>query len=341
MSEAVLQPVDEATDSSAPRLAGLARRGYFPERRIDPAVIMSLQAPSLPATMRALALDWGLIAAATWGSWTLFRSYGVTAWTLLAYALAVLAIGSRQKGLENLTHEGMHFNLARDRKLNDWIDKWFCGIWIAPAFDPDGQRITHIGNHHGHFAEEGVDGEYRGYIALGLGDLPRSSISASAKTVVMAFLRKTWWRLNGDYLSSPRRLVVIALFAAALQWLGLLKLLLLYWVVPYFAIYAPLRYLAEVSEHMGMHQDSEFKTSRNKLGWFQEWIMHPHGDGFHLVHHLYPAIPHQNLKQVHKMLMQDPIYRDCGTHTWSLIFPTRKGRSTLQDLLAKPRNASV
>jgi fatty acid desaturase len=94
-----------------------------------------------------------------------------------------------------------------------------------------------------------------------------------------------------------------------------------------------MRFLAEVSEHMGLEWTTEFGTTRNKLGWVQDHIMHPHGDGYHLVHHLYPQIPHHNLPKAHQLLMQDPVYREKGNHCTNLFFSFHESRTTLGDLL--------
>ncbi len=318
----------------SPDTYGVARRGYIPKTPVPPNEIRALQRLSTWATFRALALDWTLIATAGIGSWQAFIQFGVGPGTVALYVLAVIVIGSRQKGLENLTHEGMHYHLSADRKTNDRIGKWLCGMWIAPGFDPAMQRVSHVGDHHGHFAEPGRDMEFYGYEQLGLGRLPDINAFQSLKTLVIAFLRKTWWRVHGDYISAPRRLVILGIATPIMYALGWLHLILLYWVVPYGLIYLPLRYLSEVSEHMGLGFTTEFGTTRNKLGWFQEHVMHPHGDGFHLVHHLYPGIPHQNLRRAHTLLMRDEIYRIHGHHTYALFIGGNNRPTTLGELLA-------
>jgi fatty acid desaturase len=325
----IASPAPRRTDAT-----GVARRGYFPATPLSPEHLRSLQQLSTWATAGALTIDWVLIAVATAVSWLGFDAYGLTVFTVLVYLLALVVIGSRQKGLENLTHEGMHYHLSPSRATNEWIGKWLCGIWIAPGFDPSGQRVSHVGDHHGHFAEPGRDIEFHAYENLGLGDLPLTSVGASLRTLLIAFLRKTWWRLHGDYLSNPRRLLVIIVGAAVLWLVGIVHLVVLYWVVPYVLVYLPLRYMAEVSEHMGVGFSTEFATTRNKLGWFQERVMHPHGDGYHLVHHLYPGIPHQNLRRAHTMLMQDEVYRTKGHHTHAFLLSFRGRATTLGELLA-------
>lgn len=314
-------------------LSGVARRGYVPNVPLSPEEIRSLHILNTYATLLAVAIDWFLIVLVATGSWYSFARFGFGVGTLVLYALAILVIGSRQKGLENLTHEGLHHHLSDKRKVNDWISKWLCGMWIAPSFEIAGQRVTHVGDHHGHFAEPGRDIEFYGYQNVGLGRLPESSIIASGRTLFWVFLRKTWWRIHSDYVSVPNRLLIIAGALIILYLLGVMHLLLLYWVVPYLAAYLPMRYLSEVSEHMGLALGSEFSTTRNKLGWFQEWIMQPHGDGYHLVHHLYPGIPHNNLRRAHRLLMRDNVYRLQGHHTYAVVY-ARKRSSTLGDLLA-------
>jgi fatty acid desaturase len=131
-------------------------------------------------------------------------------------------------------------------------------------------------------------------------------------------------------------MLLAAAAIAALALTGGWLPLLLYWLVPYFCVYMPMRFLAEVSEHMALGQGSEFETTRNKLGWFQRYVMHPHGDGFHVTHHLYPRIPHQNLARAHRLLMNDPVYREFGNHC-SGLFPWSRERTTLGDLLISGR----
>jgi len=319
--------------SSRGEVTGVARRGYFPARPLAAEHVRSLQELSTLSTFGALLIDWSMIAVATLVSAVAFVSYGVTPMTVMIYLLAMIVIGSRQKGLENLTHEGMHYHLSSNRTVNDWIGKWLCGIWIAPAFDPSGQRVSHIGDHHGHFAQRDRDHEFHGYEQLGLGNLPLANAGASIKTLFVAFLRKTWWRVHADYVSNPFRLLCIAIVLASLWTFGFLHVVILYWVVPYMVVYLPLRYMAEVSEHMGLGLSTEFGTTRNKLGWFQERVMHPHGDGYHLVHHLYPGIPHQNLRRAHRLLMQDDVYRTQGHHTYAFLLSLTGRPTTLGELL--------
>src|SRR5205823_10321742 len=81
-------------------------RGFAPR---DPQLdrkVRDLQAPRVWASAQAFALDWLVIVIAASSSWGLFVAIGITPVSVVAYLIACLVIGSRQKGLENLMHEG-------------------------------------------------------------------------------------------------------------------------------------------------------------------------------------------------------------------------------------------
>lgn len=314
-----------------------ARRGFAPQDSEIDGAVRQLQQPSTSASLRVLAGDWALILIAAVASWRTFMAGGLTVWSVAAYVLAVFLIGSRQKGLENIMHEGTHLNLSPSPVWNDRIALWLVGMWMTPGWTPAVERPGHIGAHHENFGVRGRDFEFFGYQGLGLGRLPSESPIAGAWLLAYTFLRTTWWRIHGVVHSfGPRSWLVLAVAAIVLGLIGVLLPLVLYWVVPYFFVYMPLRYLSEVSEHMALGHGSEFATTRNKLGWFQKYVMHPHGDGYHLVHHLYPRIPHHNLARAHRLLMADPVYRLEGNHCWGL-FASLRQRTSLGDLLVSGR----
>jgi fatty acid desaturase len=314
-----------------------ARRGFAPE---DPEIdreVRELQRPSTRTSLAVLGCDWGLILIAAAISWRAFAAGGLTVWSLAVYVLAALVIGSRQKGLENLMHEGTHLNLSPSPAWNDRIAYWAIGMWMTPGWTPALERPGHIGAHHENFGVRDHDFEFFDYQRLGLGRLPSESLIGGARLLVHTFLRTTWWRIHGVIHSFGRRgWLLLIVSAIGLGLTGLLAPLLLYWFVPYLFVYMPMRFLSEVSEHMALGHGSEFQTTPNKLGWFQKYVMQPHGDGYHLVHHLYPRIPHHNLARAHRILLADPVYRSQGNHCQGLLASLRL-RTTLGDLLVSGR----
>lgn len=108
--------------------------------------------------------------------------------------------------------------------------------------------------------------------------------------------------------------------AKALYWPVILTLsvvfgfwleLLLFWFVPMFTTFQIIRYWAEMAEHSGLKNGHELYSSRNTFGNpIQRFLLHPHNDNYHLVHHLFPAVPHYRLKNAHMILMEDKEYKE-------------------------------
>ncbi|MFD8889981.1 fatty acid desaturase [Streptomyces sp. NPDC059566] len=70
-----------------------------------------------------------------------------------------------------------------------------------------------------------------------------------------------------------------------------------------------LRLIAEADEHIYSDSGTVFDATVSHVGLLHRVPVHPHADGYHTVHHLWPGIPHHALRRVHFMLMvQDPEY---------------------------------
>jgi len=77
---------------------------------------------------------------------------------------------------------------------------------------------------------------------------------------------------------------------------------LAYFWVP-FVLYLPvLRFLAEAEEHQYKEAESEFSSTFSNLSGLQRWFLHPHGDAYHLLHHMLPQVPHWKMAWAHWLL---------------------------------------
>jgi fatty acid desaturase len=77
----------------------------------------------------------------------------------------------------------------------------------------------------------------------------------------------------------------------------------LYWCVPFFLVLPILRFIAEAEEHVYAGATTIGAATVSNLGWLHRWMFHPHGDGYHALHHLRPAIPHHRLAIAHRRLL--------------------------------------
>ena len=67
------------------------------------------------------------------------------------YVLAVLILGNRQHGLALLGHDGTHYTLSHNRKLNDVLTNLFA--WWPLLLTNGGYRALHNG-HHKHLSTD-------------------------------------------------------------------------------------------------------------------------------------------------------------------------------------------
>ena len=67
---------------------------------------------------------------------------------LMVYALAVLVIGARQRGLADCLHQASHHCLASNKKLNFLLGTVFSGYTVFQSFY--GYQTSHVRNHHPH-----------------------------------------------------------------------------------------------------------------------------------------------------------------------------------------------
>jgi fatty acid desaturase len=225
--------------------------------------------------------------------------------------VGALVIGRQLRGLENLVHEGAHYNWSRhNHRLND-------ALTVGLAAAPVGAKIAdyragHM-RHHGRFGTV-HDPDLRRYRELDLEAMDRSSCGAFALSILRRFpsYQRGWLgEIGADSLWSLLPFVWATLFvvipALALAGTSAAWGAGMTWALGYLALLPLLRLVAEASEHVYTNSSSVFDATLTNIGWVQRYLVHPHNDGYHTVHHMWPGIPHHQLARVHRTLMlHDP-----------------------------------
>ncbi|ATB40900.1 fatty acid desaturase [Cystobacter fuscus] len=222
----------------------------------------------------AIGRDWAAIAAvitvALWlDRWYL---YPVAAWLIGAFQFALS---------EALLHEASHYNLFRKRSWNDRLEF----LYGLPFFCTVAQmRAEHLVHHRRlGMPEDQLVADYR---ALGL-DRPGVNmfwiwfvrpVLGFAGAYYCGVLSLRPWK-------EGRKIVafwaVVLLICAAL---GVLHLLVLYWLIPFFWSCQSYLYWSEITDH--------YRTRtgiRSNLSPITNFLHH--NNGFHYTHHHYPTIP--------------------------------------------------
>ncbi|MDR1188075.1 MAG: fatty acid desaturase [Bifidobacteriaceae bacterium] len=103
----------------------------------------------------------------------------------------------------------------------------------------------------------------------------------------------------------------------AAVWAGVAQMATARWAVLPFV-----RFLAETSEHHYEGRETVADATISNIDPGQRLFLHPHGDGFHTLHHIWPGIPHHRMSSAHQELIHHDYGRECraGLRTRKNLF---------------------
>lgn len=259
----------------------------------------------------------------TWRSvWSLVHCWGVilltwvvvVVWTNPATVVAgIFVVGARQLGLGVLSHDGAHFTLFANRKVNDWVSEWI----LSRPFTSGtiyGYRKYHL-MHHANTQQQ---------------DDPDLHLSKPFPITQTSFRRKVWrdlsgqtgWKQYGAMFSDafrgetrlqalrngwrrfgPNILINLA-FLAGFTLAGKWYLYFLLWWVPALTWNRLITRLRNIGEHAAVPDDDDrLRNTRTILAsWWERAFIAPYGVNYHLEHHLVVNCPYYKLAEAHRML---------------------------------------
>ncbi|MFO0624034.1 MAG: fatty acid desaturase [Polyangiales bacterium] len=265
-----------------------------------------------PTTLAAL----GDIAAAALSAVIVAAAHrAVLARSLVAgvtlYPVAALLIATRLRALGNMIHESVHGTLTRDPTWNRALGEVLA--WLDATSLP---RYAHEHfTHHRHLGDPVRDLDFAGRVRFGFGDAhPRPWRQHGLRPLTLIhvpwFLRPRLW--SDEDAGGVRVLRALGyVWWAALAWRVGARDVLLHHLVPYVTLYQVVRYWSDAADHAGLLGAREvMHRARNHiLPWAPlNALLQPRHDQFHLVHHLFPAVPVRDLARVHALLLRDPAY---------------------------------
>lgn len=265
--------------------------------------------------LRDIALDYGAIVA----SILLFVSFQ----NAISLVVAIIISGVFIYRLQIIAHDGLHYALANNKTLNDFLTRW---ILLAPQFTPMTlNRKNHL-NHHGRFASE-YDKDWQYYKSA-----DKDTRSKFYKWFMLVFgfgfVFKIAFKLFGldknakvqkvkesnppgfgeDLLAiAIMQVLIFTAFYATLGW----PYYFLIWCLAVFGVMVPLNTLRSFAEHSIPEPDN---SAANRLftyggGFLELFVLAPHNMNYHYEHHEYMYIPYYNLPRLKKLLQEsDPTY---------------------------------
>jgi fatty acid desaturase len=233
----------------------------------------------------------------------------------------VMWIGARQHALLILMHEGTHYLLFKNRRLNAVVSELLLA-W--PLFIT---TRTYRGGHFAHHRHVNTENDP---------DLMRKQSSASewefpkSWGALVALLAKDVFGLQTRQLFSDfadmwdrkstreegvdsyvvARILYYAIVLSVVTYFQLWPMFLLLWVVPILTWLKMIMRIRSIAEHFAIEKDHAYTQSRTTLpSLVERFFVAPRNINFHIEHHLYPSVPFFRLPQLHALLMKNALYQ--------------------------------
>jgi fatty acid desaturase len=276
-------------------------------------------------------------------------------WNPLLYVATAVLIGARQHALLILMHDGTHYRLFRNRRVNDWMTELLLAWphlvtmrsyrenhvahhnYVNTEKDPDWMRKKD--NPEWHFPQSAmclVGIFLRDLVGIGAINLIRlaSSLSSSARPTSKAFAR----------MRLAFYVTVISVFISA----GCGKALVLYWVVPYFTWLVLIMRIRSIAEHFAIEggPGAYRRTRTTHVGFLARLFIAPKNVNYHIEHHFFPSVPFFRLPKLHALLMSNQEFAEAAHLSQSyakvlLECLRRAGSSELAPDSLRPQPASL
>jgi fatty acid desaturase len=276
-----------------------------------------------------VATEWALIAATIY----LCQRF----WHPMLYVFAVAFIGSRQHALLVLMHDGVHYRLLRNRRLNDWMSEV---ILAWPHLVTARQyRKNHFAHHKYLNTAQDPDlkrrkGDPTWLFPQAIPDLAKSLFRDVSGLNAPGMLKLAASVASADTVSTGFLALRYGFYAAVLGiivYTGALEGFALYWVVPMFTWLMLVMRIRGIAEHHAIDEpDSAYpRTRTTHPTWLERIFLAPKNVNYHIEHHFFPSVPFYRLPELHAILMSKPGYRESAhlTSTYWGVLEESVGRT--------------
>jgi fatty acid desaturase len=258
-----------------------------------------------PQTWRAtrdIVFDWMMIFVS---AWTVYR----VGWVITPIALVI--IGNRQRALGNLLHEASHGNLSAHRQINDCLARL---LLAAPLLTSLSVYRDQHARHHAWLGDPRRDPD----VLLPLAHKGDRWYMAYARYLAKPTMLRgsVMGHFSGKHLSGPQQFELFTWWLAtglsiAMVDLRFAALFGALWLGARITVFHAITTFREMTDHHGLRPGGIFSFTREIPDHGPlSVLLHPHHNGYHLTHHLFPAVPYHQLPKLHTRLMELDVYCD-------------------------------
>lgn len=252
---------------------------------------------------------------------------GLTIWATIhfqhvaLYIASVFVIGARMHALAILMHDAAHYRFLKNRKWNDALTNYLTMYLIFTSVAK--YRANHL-KHHRHLNTDD-DPDWAVKLGNRAFTFPKTKgeflLTLCSYLVLYQGIADALWFLKRFNTSDKKgttqqldlvpRIIYYGILFSAITFLGIWKYYIIFWIIPYFSTFFMFQYIRSVAEHFGeLAYDHSLTSTRTvKTNLIESFLLAPHNVGYHLEHHLYPAVPFYHLPKLHKLLMSQPEYK--------------------------------
>jgi fatty acid desaturase len=308
--------------------------------RTAPHILKQVRALSTVSEWRGLwsvAVQWLVIGLSITAWYALPESLGSVRWLL--YGLLVIVIGSRQHALLILMHDAAHGRISKNRGWNDFCSDVFCAL--PCGLSTELYRRRHL-KHHQHTNTD-KDPDWVSMEQYDDWHWPKAQFEAfrlfaldiiglTGYKIFFAFMlwspaRRLFFRKKLQFTPAERcRVIGFAVALVTILWVyGLWLPYFMFWIVPFVTALSAITRMRTLAEHMVVDSEHTLNRTREVIPTFLERLFFaPLNVNYHLTHHLFPSVPHYRLPELHRLLMQEPVFRD-NAHLTSSYWGLRRG----------------
>ncbi len=293
--------------------------------RLPTAIVRKLSAIDPMRSTVAIAAEWtGIILAVV-----LYQRFLHP----IFLPVVVMWIGARQHALAILMHEGAHYLLFKNRRLNAVVSELFLA-W--PVFiTARTYRPSHFA-HHRHVNTEKDPDLMRKQSAVSEWEFPKSwgaLLALLARDVFGLNTRQLFsdfsdmWEQKNDRTEGVdsyvvARMLFYLIVVSVVTYFYLWPTFLLLWVLPILTWVKMIMRIRSIAEHFAIENVAYTPTRTTLPSFFERVFVAPRNINYHIEHHLYPSVPFFRLPQLHSLLMTDAVFKSKAHVTstyWSVL----------------------
>ena len=264
-----------------------------------------------PAHGRRNLLDIGVLYAGVL-TWMVAGANFLPLWAFIPLSLIICGVQQRQ--LAEWLHEGVHYNIHPNRKINEAVSKWV----LAASFGIplSSMRAAHFSHHAAHkfFDERDMDTAYaaifpgqsvwRGFLSdlCGL-----TAIKAYAGSILPRLKKDNGSEAKTSILSTIQLYIPVAIvqiiYIASSAMAGHFYIWILYYI-SLVTVYPVLSRLRLYAQHLEVGPDGNAvlagsgTTRTIKAGFLERMIIQSRLMQYHFEHHVWPHLPYRALETV-------------------------------------------